>query len=903
MSISDNLIFTRVADTTVSASNKVIKNGVAASNGYSYFNKNSDILIGTTGYNFSSIYTFEVKNYDEPSNTVGKTFYIRSPSSSKLTQASILSQISQQLSATPGTWEFQCSKNGATEGYYSFNIKINGQSVFGANTDEAFFTSLAEGTNGQMLAEAINESIHGGSNATCTVKVLKSFSSINNTTYVRAADDIPGLPAEGINKSFYLSIDNANNNEGGLIHRIQITLVDGDTYATVTQKLNAYLKDTYGVEVVFEEGNEEVGDFGDPNYVAPKDSQFLFIRKSKGETKSVEILGLNWDGRVVPADPELISTDDDLFAAIDTATGADNIPFWNGTGISLVISDKENKENRVLDQSILDNIVVSYNTHTRSIIISTVEVGEGHSIALVSASHGKYLLQANISGWENPSLVQGQDALDIYVYKSPTTKSIVFETKESLETPTIKAASASPANTIPYYDLVLLLNGVTEAQGTSFVEASYRDIIVITTLDKGSGTTGIQVRKYSVVNPLTGNLKYGIEVWDNGVLKETFDDISLVYADIENRFDTRINNTSENGGSSLINIEVIKNNFADSNVQFEDGTYSIGAPDKPSDIAKDTDTAVYAYTMYDYMVGNDGIPEDGDSLFEEQLDIEGNLSNIDLYNFHILITPDNISSAVQDAAITLAEKRKDFIYLVDPPFGLSTKSVIDWHNGKGFGRGTAIDSTYAALYWPWVKVYDNDNKRYSWVPPSTMMANKLVTLDNTKGCWFAPAGESNGRFNVGDIEYSAKQTERDDLYTNYNRVNPIIKYNDGSIIIFGEKTMHRENSTLTKVHTRRMVVDLKKKIRAALRPYLFLPNISSNWSKCSALINSILEIYKVGGGITYYKVTIDSTTTTGELQQQDIMMGIVNIVPAGVIEQIELEISLDKSAESVSVNG
>jgi len=71
------------------------------------------------------------------------------------------------------------------------------------------------------------------------------------------------------------------------------------------------------------------------------------------------------------------------------------------------------------------------------------------------------------------------------------------------------------------------------------------------------------------------------------------------------------------------------------------------------------------------------------------------LANKDLYDFHILITPDNISEIFQNKAIALCEDRQDAVAIIDPPIGLIVENVINCHNGSGFGRSTALTSNYA----------------------------------------------------------------------------------------------------------------------------------------------------------------------------------------------------------------
>jgi len=123
------------------------------------------------------------------------------------------------------------------------------------------------------------------------------------------------------------------------------------------------------------------------------------------------------------------------------------------------------------------------------------------------------------------------------------------------------------------------------------------------------------------------------------------------------------------------------------------------------------------------------------------------LANKDLYDFHILITPDDISEIVQNKAIALCEDRQDAVAIIDPPIGLIVENVINCHNGSGFGRSTALTSNYAATYCPWWKIYENSNgkAKYTWVMPSAVMEAKYVIVDKTAGCWYEPAGETNGQ--------------------------------------------------------------------------------------------------------------------------------------------------------------
>ena len=228
------------------------------------------------------------------------------------------------------------------------------------------------------------------------------------------------------------------------------------------------------------------------------------------------------------------------------------------------------------------------------------------------------------------------------------------------------------------------------------------------------------------------------------------------------------------------------------------------------------------------------------------------------------------------------------------------EQVIDWHNGKNGIRGEALSSNKGVTYWPWCKVYDSSEKKNVWVMPSVLMAPLYCTVDNNYGPQYAPAGEVNGMLpSVIDIEEYPNRIDRDDLYTGLNRVNPIVKFGNGTIMAYGEKTLYRKNSTLTKIHTARMLCALKKEINVANRGFIFMPNVDGNISRINANITAILERYKQNNGISSYTVICDSSNNTPESLQQDILYCDILVTPVGCIEQIEISFTIESAAGKI----
>ena len=417
--------------------------------------------------------------------------------------------------------------------------------------------------------------------------------------------------------------------------------------------------------------------------------------------------------------------------------------------------------------------------------------------------------------------------------------------------------------------------------------------------EKGSSTNLISVVKSSRINPVTTELVHKIEVFYDGVLKETFDYVSLTLADPEYFLD-RVNETPDNGGSKFITFSVEENDDP-LEVAFNDGSFVFGVGETPKTDASTT------LSDYDHVVGADGFNPDSaakdsnELLFTEQLMTTGDLGNTEAFDFHILITPDMPEVSVQDAAIELAEFRQDFMYIVDPPYSYTYSEVADWHNGiGGLGRTTALGSSYSAIYWSWLKDYNTDAKEYVWCPPSIFIAEKFMEVDRVYGPWFAPAGDLRGRLNASDYESSPSFSQRETLYGDFNAVNPIVNFVSKGLEIYGQKTLIRENTSLNRINVRRMIIFAKKLIKKALEAILFEPHNPDSWRKASNLITAILEPIRQAGGIDQYIVIVDDTVNTPDVIAQNIMKGTIKIIPTNTIEIVEITMQVNKAGTSLT---
>lgn len=419
---------------------------------------------------------------------------------------------------------------------------------------------------------------------------------------------------------------------------------------------------------------------------------------------------------------------------------------------------------------------------------------------------------------------------------------------------------------------------------------------------KGSYNNDLKVVAATAENPV-GDTKWNIYFYLGTELKETFLDVTWVDNGDSNFFETRINASIDNNGSDWVQVDTYTK--GDSNYIISGDSYWLG-------IEQGGDTNAWASgdswtgdteDGYDYRAGADGVPT-GDSvgatLHIAQLGTDDELANMEEWDYHVLITPDSGASNTQDAAITLAEYRKDFFYIADPPFSLTYSQVATWHNGGGQGRSTAINSSYAATYWPWLKDYNVNSGQYVWCPPSVFIAEKYLEVDRSYGPWYAVAGDNRGKIVAYDYETTPSFAQREALYGDLNAVNPIVNFAAKGLEIFGQKTLLRATTALNRINVRRMVIFAKKLIKSAMDGIVFEAHTADSWTRATNIINTILEPIRQGGGLEDYRVVIDSTTNTASDIAQNTMKGVIKLLPVGTIEIIELSIQIFSPGASIT---
>lgn len=261
----------------------------------------------------------------------------------------------------------------------------------------------------------------------------------------------------------------------------------------------------------------------------------------------------------------------------------------------------------------------------------------------------------------------------------------------------------------------------------------------------------------------------------------------------------------------------------------------------------------------------------------------------------LLAVPGVHHTTVVNELIDVAEiSRGDCLALIDPPPALTPDEVIKWHNGQLGTSGAptvALNSSYAALYWPYLMVQDALNNQNLFLAPSGFAAEVIAFTDFIANPWFAPAGLFRGKLtNVLRAQYLPNQGDRVAMYSGGNSVNPITTFSGRGIAFWGQRTLQREPTALDRVNVRRLLITIRRTLQNAVLSLDWEQNDPTLWRRFVNLCDPILRGIKQGRGVVDYKIRMDASNNTTEIQEQSIATADVFIKPTKVAEEIHVNL-------------
>ncbi len=232
---------------------------------------------------------------------------------------------------------------------------------------------------------------------------------------------------------------------------------------------------------------------------------------------------------------------------------------------------------------------------------------------------------------------------------------------------------------------------------------------------------------------------------------------------------------------------------------------------------------------------------------------------------------------VQGLMVAHCEKMGDRVAILDPPPNLSPQQVKAW-------RMELPDSSYGALYYPWLEIQDPIHKRVLQIPPSGHVAGIWARTETVRGVHKAPANESIR--NINGLAYEVTKAEQDVL--NPNGINCLRSFPGRGSRVWGARTLS-SNPAWRYLNVRRLFNFVEKSIERDTQWVVFEPNDPDLWARIRRDVTVFLKsVWRSGAlfGLTEeeaFYVKCDADLNPPEIRNQGqliIEIGLAPVKPA-----------------------
>jgi phage tail sheath protein FI len=281
------------------------------------------------------------------------------------------------------------------------------------------------------------------------------------------------------------------------------------------------------------------------------------------------------------------------------------------------------------------------------------------------------------------------------------------------------------------------------------------------------------------------------------------------------------------------------------------------------------------------------------NTYRRAVDILKEKSNTDI---QLLAIPGMRHKSITDYAIQATEERFDALYIMDIETRDEINTVITGSGARVHVRNTVssfenrnLDSSFAAAYFPNVIMTDPKTATNIDSPPSVAVLGAFSLNDSMAHPWYAPAGFSRG--SLKSVQETMVKLSRKNMDALYDAdINPLNEFgHTPGVVVFGQKTLKAAQSSLDRVNVRRLLIDIRRRVKKIGEKVLFEPNRVDTLARFSGAVGPVLQRIQQQQGLDRFKVQIDTTTTTQHDIENNTIRGKIILQPTKAVEFISLD--------------
>jgi hypothetical protein len=288
----------------------------------------------------------------------------------------------------------------------------------------------------------------------------------------------------------------------------------------------------------------------------------------------------------------------------------------------------------------------------------------------------------------------------------------------------------------------------------------------------------------------------------------------------------------------------------------------------------------------------------------------------------VLAIPGIRAPIITDEAADVAERRMDSLYVMDieqiddndeqieisKTIAYNNQLIPNLQKTIDNFESRAINTSYAAAYYPDVSL-KIDAPTYGFgsieVPPSVAVLGGLAVNDLFGQPWLSPAGNIRG--SLPDVDSTIVKLKKSDvdflykkninfLYAPSNVAGTIINGIGSGVVIGGQKTLNKSMSSLSRISTRRLLINIRKRVRNISLRLLFEQDRTIISDRFTQEASEALDSIKASGGIENYRIEFE-TASTNDIDNQTVR-GKIYIKPPKSIDYLSLDFIVSNNLQS-----
>lgn len=281
------------------------------------------------------------------------------------------------------------------------------------------------------------------------------------------------------------------------------------------------------------------------------------------------------------------------------------------------------------------------------------------------------------------------------------------------------------------------------------------------------------------------------------------------------------------------------------------------------------------------------------SAYDKAMTLLGDQTEVDI---QLLTIPGIRHSVITDRALQVTEERFDALYIMDieqyDSAGLlvtSSNQTVSITNTANNFSSRGINNSFGASYFPNVIMTDSFSGKTREAPASVVVLGAFAKNDAVGFPWFAPAGFTRGALETTERASVVLSRENMDALQEFD-INPIVSFaGSAGNVVWGQKTLLATESSLDRVNVRRLLIDIRRKVKSVADRMLFEPNRAETLARFSQLVNPILKKIQDQKGLEKFLVKIDTTTTTQADVENRTIKGKIFLTPTKSLEYLSID--------------